>query len=211
MYKLCVNCNTEKSLNDFHYKNSKGTYNSWCKDCVYNKQKKRWKDRKRKAVEMLGNQCSWCGYNRNLAAFHFHHLDPTKKNFSWSKLRLCSWETVIEELKNCILLCANCHAELHNPNCDYFIDDQDESNNRLNAQEVYLEPTGFCPVCNKDTYGTKYCSQSCAKISKRKVQRPDKDTLEKEISESSWREIGKKYGVSDSAVRKWAKQYELIN
>ena len=44
----------------------------------------------------------------------FHHLDPSKKDFGLSMRGLTrSWEKMRTELDKCILLCANCHAEVH--------------------------------------------------------------------------------------------------
>jgi len=55
----------------------------------------------------------------------------------------------------------------------------------------------------------KYCSDRCSRFASRKVARPDRVVLAKEMSEMSMVSIGKKYGVSDTAVRKWAKCYEI--
>lgn len=43
----------------------------------------------------------------------------------------------------------------------------------------------------------------------RKVNRPTKDELKKLISEHPWTKIGKMFGVSDNAIRKWAKRYNI--
>ncbi len=70
-----------------------------------------------KLVRAAGGCCTICGYSRNLAALAFHHTDSAEKDFkldmrSLSNRRL---ESVIQELDKCILVCHNCHAELHNP------------------------------------------------------------------------------------------------
>ena len=59
-----------------------------------------------------GGCCERCGYNKCIKALEFHHLDPSKKDFTISNdhFRL---KEAIEESKKCILLCANCHRELH--------------------------------------------------------------------------------------------------
>jgi hypothetical protein len=44
--------------------------------------------------------------------------------------------------------------------------------------------------------------------SSRKVERPSYDVLMQEIAETSFLAVGKKYGVSDNAVRKWVKTYQ---
>ncbi len=220
--KKCVKCNKIKNVNKFHTKGKENRRNSWCKICVYECQKNRWKDRKRKAVELSGGKCQDCGYNKNLSVFDFHHLDPSKKEFGWGKLRQRKWSDIIKELKKCILLCANCHRERHNPE-DTLITTQNCHNNLLNISLINknsdeistyyssLKPTGKCPSCNSDVYGTKYCCVDCVSKDRRKVKnRPSKTKLMKMIKESNYCAIGREYGVSDNAVRKWAKVYNLI-
>ena len=66
------------------------------------------------AVEYKGGRCQVCGYDRCIEALEFHHLDPTQKDFGIShKGYTRSWEKVKEEVDKCILLCANCHREIH--------------------------------------------------------------------------------------------------
>lgn len=69
---------------------------------------------KLKAIHYKGDKCEICGYDKNIAALEFHHLDPTQKDFTISDTHR-SWEDVKPELDKCILVCANCHRELHNP------------------------------------------------------------------------------------------------
>lgn len=62
-----------------------------------------------------GLKCSKCGYNRCFAALDLHHLDPALKEFNFkTKLMLKPTEERVKELDKCILLCSNCHRELHN-------------------------------------------------------------------------------------------------
>ena len=69
--------------------------------------------KKKLLVEYKGGKCEICGYDKCLAALEFHHIDPDKKDFSIS-----SSSKSIDELKleadKCILVCANCHREIHN-------------------------------------------------------------------------------------------------
>ena len=81
-------------------------------------QQNRGTKRKIELVKIYGNECSICGYKKNLAALSFHHIDPTAKKFGID-LRQCSnrkWTTLLEEVAKCQLVCLNCHAEIHNPN-----------------------------------------------------------------------------------------------
>lgn len=66
---------------------------------------------KKEMVELLGGKCSLCGYKKCMAALAFHHLDPTQKEFAVSKYRKRS--LLLEEVKKCILVCSNCHVEIH--------------------------------------------------------------------------------------------------
>jgi predicted HNH restriction endonuclease len=70
---------------------------------------------KAKIVKGFGSCCSGCGYDRCHDALEFHHLDPDEKEFSLKKARAnnYSWARMVEELKKCIMLCGNCHAEVH--------------------------------------------------------------------------------------------------
>lgn len=68
---------------------------------------------KRVLVEEAGGGCSLCGYDRCLAALEFHHRDPTEKRFALSHRGVTrSLERARAEAAKCVLLCANCHAEV---------------------------------------------------------------------------------------------------
>jgi len=59
------------------------------------------------AVEKKGGKCTFCGYNRYLGALDFHHLEG--KDFGLTR----SWAKVAKELEKCVLVCSNCHREIH--------------------------------------------------------------------------------------------------
>ena len=67
---------------------------------------------KARVIAYLGGKCVLCGYDKCARALCVHHLDPSKKEFAFSKINF-SWEKVERELQNCVLLCANCHMEVH--------------------------------------------------------------------------------------------------
>ena len=56
--------------------------------------------------------CKICGYNKSNYAKHFHHLDKNNKR-EVSQMNQHSLKEVKKEIKKCVLVCANCHAELH--------------------------------------------------------------------------------------------------
>lgn len=68
---------------------------------------------KRRLVHEAGGRCQLCGYDRCMAALEFHHTDPAEKEFALSVRGLTrSLEELRREAAKCIVLCANCHAEV---------------------------------------------------------------------------------------------------
>ena len=75
---------------------------------------KRRKKIKELAVEYKGGKCEKCGYNKCISALEFHHTNPEEKDFSLGDKGYCrAWESVKRELDKCIMVCANCHREIH--------------------------------------------------------------------------------------------------
>ncbi|MEO8690851.1 MAG: hypothetical protein ABI611_21875, partial [Solirubrobacteraceae bacterium] len=68
---------------------------------------------KRLLVEEAGGRCILCGYDRYTGALQFHHLDPSTKSFALSVQGVArSLEKARAEAAKCVLICANCHAEV---------------------------------------------------------------------------------------------------
>lgn len=75
---------------------------------------KRRKKLKAMAIEYKGGKCIICGYNKYQGALDFHHLDVNTKSFDLSTKGLTrSWVKTKAEADKCILICANCHREIH--------------------------------------------------------------------------------------------------
>lgn len=69
---------------------------------------------RREAVDYGGGKCQVCGYSTCMRALSFHHKDPMQKDFGLSARGLTrSWDKIKTELDKCILVCSNCHAEIH--------------------------------------------------------------------------------------------------
>jgi len=67
-----------------------------------------------KAIEYKGGKCTICGYSKSTRALSFHHLNPAEKSFGISARGITrSWKKVQNELDKCVLVCSNCHAEIH--------------------------------------------------------------------------------------------------
>ena len=72
-----------------------------------------WRKRKKKAlVEYKGGKCQCCGYSKCIEALEFHHLDPNIKSFTISG-KSKSFNSLKSEVDKCILVCSNCHKEIH--------------------------------------------------------------------------------------------------
>ena len=75
-----------------------------------------------KYKQMLGGKCCLCGYNKCMDALHFHHKDESKKLFEISDAIFSrrhgkhSDEDIQNEVQKCMLVCANCHHEIHSKN-----------------------------------------------------------------------------------------------
>lgn len=85
-----------------------------CKKCNVERINKFREKNMQKALDSKGHKCKNCGYNKCDAALEFHHINPKEKSFMINKSNTISWKRIEKELKKCILLCANCHRELHN-------------------------------------------------------------------------------------------------
>jgi general stress protein 26 len=64
-------------------------------------------------LEYKGNKCILCGYNKSKRALCFHHVDESQKLFTISSSHCHSWEKIKKELDKTVLLCSNCHMEVH--------------------------------------------------------------------------------------------------
>src|SRR2546423_3006776 len=68
---------------------------------------------KRILVEEAGGACIICGYARDVRALHFHHLEPSRKRHEINaRGAAIALSRLRAEASKCILLCANCHAEV---------------------------------------------------------------------------------------------------
>ena len=62
---------------------------------------------------MFGGGCALCGYARCAGALKFHHIDPATKEFRVGSGATVALARVVSEAKKCLLVCGNCHDEIH--------------------------------------------------------------------------------------------------
>jgi PHP family Zn ribbon phosphoesterase len=103
---ICKDCKRE-----YVYERRSGHRKTRCNSCNVSAARRRLKE---KAVVYKGGKCKICSYNRYNGSLTFHHLDPSKKDYALSTKGLYrSWKLVQKELDKCILVCNNCHGEIH--------------------------------------------------------------------------------------------------
>ncbi len=109
--KLCE----ETDLSAF-YVTKDGYLKNICRKCDTKRVAERSRKIKKQSVDYKGGKCEMCGYYKCLGSLEFHHLDPSTKDPNWNVVRRRSFDKIKKELDKCILLCRNCHGELHHGN-----------------------------------------------------------------------------------------------
>jgi hypothetical protein len=102
----CKLCGRIFTYNRIH----KGHHKTQCNSCSSNTKKKLMKQ---KIIDYLGGKCVNCGYNKCNQALDIHHKNPNEKNYDVASNYHKTWENLVKEIDKCILLCFNCHRELH--------------------------------------------------------------------------------------------------
>jgi len=176
---------------------------------------KKWRNAtKERITESLGGKCVICGYDKCTAAMDTHHVDPELKTFSFSKMRAnpISWARIVEELRNCVLLCSNCHREVHAgyaevpKNATSF---NDEYEDYLAEKSKKFFDT--CPVCGgQKIVKAITCSLACAATRSRKVDWDNIDVAALVTEHGNPERVGKFLGISGAAVRKRIKKLEAL-
>ena len=98
-------------LTEFTVRNEK---RERCKKCAVDAVMKRRTKVKQLAIDYKGGKCEICEYSKYNGALEFHHLEPNEKEFNIGRYgHSRSWERVKNEIDKCILVCSNCHKEIH--------------------------------------------------------------------------------------------------
>lgn len=167
-------------------------------------------------INELGNKCCICGYNKYQGSLEFHHINPEEKDFTFGKMVSKSLAAIVSEIQKCVLVCSNCHKEVHAG-----LEELPKDVKRISQDFVleghkkhikdYKDCYNACPICEgKKLKRKKYCSIKCSHIANRNCEWPTKEELSVLISRNTWVDIGKLFDVSDNAVRNWARYYKLI-
>ena len=144
----------------------------------------------------------FCGYNQTRGGNQYSHN---------VKLSDVDFEKIIDLLKNTTIAQKDI-AELFSVGEDT-ISEINTGKSRHSSNLIYPIRANYvkryCIDCGKEIlYESKRCV-SCNGKMQRKVERPSKEILYQEIKTTSFSAVGRKYGVSDNAIRKWCKTYGL--
>lgn len=168
----------------------------------------------------MGGKCALCGYDKTIKALEFHHIDRNQKEFAISNSNK-TLETQLRELEKCVLLCSNCHREVHAGLHDnvvlYSTFDKNLAENELKKYDTEhpnrqkIKPVYKCKACGRVfEYRSKtLLCRTCYSFTRRIYNRPDRETLKYMIRTIQMEEIAKKYGTSSNIIRKWCDFYKL--
>ena len=175
--------------------------------------------RKENLIKVCGNRCALCGYDKLPAGLEFHHIDPTQKSYGIASKGTChAIDKDLEEVKKCILICANCHREVHSDlySQEYLISkqifDNEFAQELLNKQPVQGGKKNYCIDCGKEI---QLKSTRCVECEKKTRVIPleempvTRDELKTLIRTLPFTQIAEKYYVSDNAIRKWCDKFNL--
>jgi len=154
---------------------------------------------KKKIFEYKCSECNICEWNGKELSLELDHIDGNPRNNC---------------LKNLRFLCPNCHSQTVTWKCrkrklKYNDDGTIEKFPNKTWAEKHPKNTK-CKNCNNmisEKTKTGMC-QDCYHLKRRKTERPSYEVLKKEIDGTNYCAVGRKYGVSDNAIRKWIKTYE---
>ena len=131
--KECPHCKRDLPITSFTYKDKAHTkLSSWCRDCQKEKtleirsnnpEKYKKRDREKKAKLYIERRafidkykksgCIICGESE-LVCLDFHHVNQEDKSFEIGNyFHIKPIKVVEEEIKKCVILCANCHRKVH--------------------------------------------------------------------------------------------------
>lgn len=193
--KICSRCKAHKNPDEFYRRRNNKELSVYCKRCTNDQTIERARGLKRQALEYKGGKCEICNYSKCVAALEFHHLDPKQKDFSISMVRHYIFDKIKPELDKCMLVCSNCHREIHFEQYNHI----EPKNSKERVIKIDI------PKVDKRLRE----NMISAPIRVTKIQWPSPEEMTKLIWEMSTVQLAKKLGVSDKAVEKFCKKHDI--
>ena len=176
--------------------------------------------RKENLIKVCGNKCALCGYNKLPAGLEFHHIDPNQKEYGIASKGTChAIDKDLAEVRKCLLVCANCHREIH---ADFysqdflfehqFFDDEFAQELLKDVQNKMTKHSHYCIDCGKEiAKGSTRCVECDAKsrIIPLEEMPVTREELKDLIRKYPFTQIAAKFLVSDNAIRKWCDKFQL--
>ena len=195
--KVCNQCLVQKPVKDFYIRKGE-KLTAYCKDCTKQRVRAQNYTFKQKCLEYKQtNSCTRCGYNNNQAALDFHHVDLHQKEFEITRSKSYgSKELKLEvkaELDKCIVLCANCHREIHNGSLVY-----------ENGVFREVDVKQFIWISKEDKpKKEKPSKQLKSKTVYYKIQWPTEEEMARLVWEKPLSNLAEDLGVSDKSIAKF--------
>lgn len=162
------------------------------KDAVYDIRRRN----KIKLVEYKGGKCEICGYNKCIDALEFHHLNQNEKEFGISCGDTKSLEKLKREADKCIMVCANCHREIHA---------KEKNKQYLKKEEEKIKNEYLFSEKNKGSISER-------KINIKKLYEKDKieDVLQKVKNKIPKKDIANFYNVSVKSIKNLLRKNNIV-
>jgi hypothetical protein len=171
----------------------------------------RWRAKARKWInEYCGGKCQCCGYDKYHGNLAFHHVNPNEKDNTLSRMinATVGWSKILKEADKCVLVCHNCHGEIHAG----LIECPSIDHKSRAAALKRIEDSKPIPKCHKFNFCSScgvrigYRNKTCLQCKyKTKIDWPN--DLPDLVKKSSKLAVAKELGVSDKAVAKRLKNH----
>ena len=174
------------------------------------------KRRKQLLIDIMGGKCCLCGYNKCNTVLEFHHINPEEKLYGLSAGGNChSLEQDLAEAKKCILVCANCHREIHNglyENTSFITTYNEEFGELLlKAKQEKILQINRCVDCGIEIQKRSTRCVYCESLNRKKqnIIPVSREELKNLIRNYPFTQIAEKFSYTDNAIRKWCVKYNL--
>ena len=176
------------------------------------------KKRKKDLIKVFHSKCCICGFDKFPQALEFHHVNPKEKSFGITDSNSITkaLDKQLEEMKKCILVCANCHRGIHQgyyqvpQNYQQLYDNEIANLLLQQLDEIKHGKKRYCQKCGTlISTKNKYCEKCFSIVQKenslknRKTERPSREQLKYLIRNFPFTTIASQFSVSDNAIRKW--------